>query len=504
MKRRDDSLALKITDDSQEELQKEATAAKKAGTTVKKIVKKMEPIQDAVTNKLVDVQANGLLPKKEETLSKKDFKRAISDQQLMSIREDLVKHHTQLILDAAVDQSARKELLEIVRKEQRLSMHGKEIAEYVVQEIVGTGFIEKILLDDSVTDIGWNGSFLTVQGSDSYQVYSKEDLELNDPEGSVLRIINRFANSEGKAFNPSRPILDGVFNHLRLSAVDKSLSPNGTTTSLRVVRPRLALTEEHFVDFAPAFVLDFFKVVMKTGVCMTIAGETGSGKTELLKLLLSFIPKETRQIVIEDVQETHIKELFPEHDVFAWVTSPEKSIEDLVKASLRFYPKYINVSETRGAEAYEMIQAALTDHKIVTTIHATDAWSIPRRLVNMCNSKYSINEEAVSEDVLTYFDFGVHIKTVRLVVDEKKNIFKIIRYLSEIVEFSPNGSRSIFKQKFAHGHFYVTTGILSEKFQERMAEKFLSFEFPEMQDEEIQKSAELTAIIKDVVKRHED
>ena len=100
---------------------------------------------------------------------------------------------------------------------------------------------------------------MTVQGSDSYQVFSKEDLELSDPEGSVLRIINRFANSEGKAFNPSRPILDGVFNHLRLSAVDKSLSPNGTTTSLRVVRPRLALTEEHFVDFAPEFVLDFLK-----------------------------------------------------------------------------------------------------------------------------------------------------------------------------------------------------------------------------------------------------
>ena len=75
---------------------------------------------------------------------------------------------------------------------------------------------------------------------------------------------------------------------------------------------------------------------MQTGVCMTIAGETGSGKTELLKLLMSFIPEQTRQIVIEDVQETHIKELLPEHDVFAWVTSPEKSIEDLVKASLRF------------------------------------------------------------------------------------------------------------------------------------------------------------------------
>lgn|GEM_PF-3974588 len=101
---------------------------------------------------------------------------------------------------------------------------------------------------------------------------------------------------------------------------------------------------------------------------MTIAGETGSGKTELLKLLLSFIPKETRQIVIEDVQETHIKELFPEHDVFAWVTSPEKSIEDLVKASLRFYPKYINVSETRGAEAYEMIQAALFGVRVLLGI----------------------------------------------------------------------------------------------------------------------------------------
>ena len=58
-----------------------------------------------------------------------------------------------------MDQSAREELLKIVRKEQRLSMHGKEVAEYVVQEIVGTGFIEKILLDNSVTDIGWNGTF---------------------------------------------------------------------------------------------------------------------------------------------------------------------------------------------------------------------------------------------------------------------------------------------------------------------------------------------------------
>ena len=76
-----------------------------------------------------------------------------------------------------------------------------------------------------------------------------------------------------------------------------------------------------------------------------------------------------------------------------------------------------------------MLQAVLSGHYVVTTLHAINARAIPRRFVNMCASGFKINENAVEEDINRYFDFGVHIK--KTVVDGK-----VIRYLNEIVEFS--------------------------------------------------------------------
>ena len=114
-------------------------------------------------------------------------------------------------------------------------------------------------------------------------------------------------------------------------------------------------------------------------------------------------------IMIEDVQETHAKELFPDKDIFSWITTPKKAISDLVKASLRNNPRWIIVSETRGSEAYEILQAVLSGHYVVTTLHAVNARAIPRRFVNMCASGFKINENAVEEDINRYFDFGVHI-----------------------------------------------------------------------------------------------
>lgn len=58
---------------------------------------------------------------------------------------------------------------------------------------------------------------------------------------------------------------------------------------------------------------------------------------------------------------------------------------------------------------------------------------------------------------------------------------KVIRYLNEIVEFSANEPTTVFKQKFINGKFVIENGSLSEDFKEKMAEKFITFEFPEDQ-----------------------
>ncbi|WP_208443852.1 ATPase, T2SS/T4P/T4SS family, partial [Pantoea agglomerans] len=140
--------------------------------------------------------------------------------------------------------------------------------------------------------------------------------------------------------------------------------------SLRVSRPRLALRKDNFIEFAPEFMYEFFEKFIKLRTNIVISGETGTGKTEFQKLLASFIDFKYKIVLIEDTAETFLKEMFPDKDILSWLTSADVTITDLIKAALRNNPRWILVTETRGKEAYEMIQAVLSGHHVVTSLHA--------------------------------------------------------------------------------------------------------------------------------------
>lgn len=399
-----------------------------------------------------------------------NYKPPIDEARLNMIRDDLTRNYSEEVLQALTDDEIRQKLVQVVLKE-----HGGffkkdiKVAQYIVRECIGTGIIERIMTNDEITDVGWNGSQLSIETNNNKWLIDGK--KLNITQDYIERVISKYAVVNDRDFNSGNPIMDGMFKNVRISATHIDNSPDGATMSMRVARPRLALNKSNFDNFAPSYILELFEKMVKTKANICISGETGTGKTELQKLLLSFIDNHDRMIMIEDVQETHAKELFPDKDIYSWITTPKKSISDLVKACLRNNPRWIIVSETRGAEAYEMLQAILSGHYVITTLHAVNARAIPRRFVNMCSSGFTINENAVEEDINRYFDFGVHIKKV--VIDGK-----VIRYLNEIVEFSENGSTTVFKQKFINGKFVHEIGTLSESFKERMAEKFIHFEFP--------------------------
>lgn len=385
--------------------------------------------------------------------------------QINMIQEDLTQKYPEQVLQALLDDEVKENLVDIVNHEYSFLLnHDKELANYVVQECIGTGIIERILQDSAITDIGWNGKQLSVETNNNKWLIDGE--KLNISQEYIDKVISKYAAVNDKSFNSGAPILDGMFKNIRISATHKDNSPDGATMSMRVSRPRLALNIDNFSSFAPQYIFDFFEKVMAVRANICISGETGTGKTELLKLLVSFIDNDDRIIMIEDVQESHIKVLFPNKDIYSWIITPKESISDLVKACLRNNPKWILVSETRGSEAYEMLQAVLSGHFVVTTLHAISAKAIPRRFVNMCASKFSINEEIVSEDIYRYFDFGVHIK--KTVINGQ-----VIRYLNEIVEFTPNGANTLFKQVIVEGKLIQENLLenLSNDFKERLLEK---------------------------------
>lgn len=397
-------------------------------------------------------------------------KALIAPEILASIQDDLIQSHADLIVKGLLNQKAREELKYYVAKEHGYIVKGnEELIDYIVRETVGTGVIEEIIKDENVTDIGYNGKDLIIESNDVKKKYTGSTKITED---YIVRIIQKFANAVEDEFTSKSPILDAVFENMRINAVHKSISPYGTTMSLRISRPKLVFNKNNFNTFAPDFMYDFFKAIVQVQSNIAISGETGTGKTELQKFLMSFIPFKQKIAMIEDVQESHVKEMFPEKDIISWVTKKKVTITDLIKASLRNNPRWIMISETRGEEAYEMIQAVLSGHHIITTLHAINARAIPKRLIGMCKIGYSVSEESLEEDIRRYFDFGIHIERI----DYKGSV---IRYLAEVVEFNEEEDTTVFEQCFENGTLHSKTGKLSNQFKKRLIEKGISLNFPE-------------------------
>lgn len=410
--------------------------------------------------------------KKQEEVVHVEPYELISTTEVEQIRKALIETHADLVVLGMLDNDVRAQLEKIVARDFKQATKGNpEVIAYVVRETIGTGVIEEILRDPKITDIAYNGTELVVETNDSKQVF---DTEFEITDNYIIRLISKFANANNKELTAKNPIFDGRFQNVRINAVhSQNTAPeSGTTMALRVVRPRLALTEKNFEGFAPMFMYDFFRAAVLTKSNIVISGTTGTGKTELHKLISRFIPFDDRIILIEDTPETFMKKMFPDKDIMSWVTSKAITITDLIKAGLRNHPTWLMVTETRGSEAYEMIQAVLSGHSIITSLHAINARAIPSRFVNMAKMGYQLSEEALLGDIHRYFHFGVHIK-------KTKFHGHVVRYLSEIVEFHPDGDKTIFKQRFVNGVFTFETFSLTDEFKDRMEEAMITLDFPE-------------------------
>lgn len=133
---------------------------------------------------------------------------------------------------------------------------------------------------------------------------------------------------------------------------------------------------------------DFLTKAVGYGKNVVIAGETGSGKTTLMKSLIDFIPLNERLITIEDVSEIE----FHKHINFVKLFYPSEAKEgdlitsaSLLKSCLRMKPDRILLAELRGAETYDFINVLSSGHNgSITSCHAGGVNETFTRLALMC------------------------------------------------------------------------------------------------------------------------
>lgn len=305
-----------------------------------------------------------------------------------------------------------------------------------IENLLRESFLREFLENETVTDISFNGEFLTVQDNlkGSYVPYNQPD------QDEVFDLGKKIANVQRKELANSNPILDTEISYYRVNFVHSSVSPSGCTFSIRVSKPRLAIRD--LEDLANREVVQLLDVLIQSEANLILSGRTGSGKTEMQKSLVKFIEDKKKILLLEDTMDTHLKELFPEKDIKSWRTLTDDAREnkitfhEMIKAGLRNNPDWLIIAETRGAEAYDMLESALTGHSIITTIHAKGAPAIPSRIISMIGQEYQLNEILLGKDLVDTIKIGIH-----LAYEETNEGF--VRFIREIVEYTDYTEKGI-------------------------------------------------------------
>ncbi len=262
----------------------------------------------------------------------------------------------------------------------------ERIIEEILDEVFGLGPLEPLLKDTTISDI-------LVNGYDN--VYIERDgrlLETNvrfRNQQHVRQIIEKIVSAVGRRVDESSPIVDArLKDGSRVNAVIPPLSLIGPVMSIRRFGKKLLSTEDLLKkETLTPGMLDLLSACVEARLSIVISGGAASGKTTLLNTLSRYVPEEERIVTIEDVAELQLQQWH----VVRLETRPPNiegagaiTQRDLVINSLRMRPDRIIVGESRGPEAFDMLQAMNTGHDgSMTTVHANSSRDAFSRLETM-------------------------------------------------------------------------------------------------------------------------
>ena len=284
----------------------------------------------------------------------------------------------------------------------------------LTDDILGHGPLEKLLADDTVSEIMVNGPFdiwIERQGK-LYQT----NVKFND-DSHLRRILNKIVAQVGRRVDESSAMVDARLpDGSRINAIIPPLSLTGPLVTIRKFsRHRLGFQDLIRLGTLTTETMEFLERCVQARLNILISGGTGSGKTTLLNVLSEAIPDSDRILTIEDSAELQLNQrhtLRLESRPANIEGEGEVSIRDLVRNSLRMRPDRIIVGEVRGAEALDMLQAMNTGHDgSLSTVHANtprDALGRIETMVMMAG--YEIPMRAVRQQISAALDLIVQIE----------------------------------------------------------------------------------------------
>ena len=315
---------------------------------------------------------------------------------LREVRQYVSEHYAgalQATLESAVAKKALYDIiLQCVAKKELIyrDYTPEDLADRLIADMAGYGFLEPLLYDDNVEEIRGNSW-------DDIEVVYAGKRAVKYPEcfrnpHHAMDIIKKMVRLGGYQLDESTPDVDSFFMRgIRISAWIPPVVDDDVGVAFVIRRQRrVKISEEELLQGTASLEeLDFLLSCLAHGVAIVIAGETGCGKTTLLEWLLSRLIEmrtnedkddQVRILTMEESRELDLVRRDASGRPISSVihTRTRESNDDryiisqnhLLKRFMRFTPDVIAVAEMRGEEAYTAISSALSGHAVVSSIHA--------------------------------------------------------------------------------------------------------------------------------------
>ena len=278
------------------------------------------------------------------------------------------------------------------------------MVERLFTEMAESSILTKHLADPDLEEIninGWDDVALThLDGR-----IEKAEEHFFSPQHAI-DVVKKLLHHSGMIIDNAAPIAQGHLpNNTRITALKEPIvdEERGVAVSIRLLHPQ-RVTLENLVEtgFATQEMVDFLCMCIRYGVPFVVAGATSSGKTTLLNAIMTSIPDNKRVFTIESGsrelslvrrgEDGHIVNNAV-HTLSRPSDNPAYDItqEDLVVASLRFNPDIVCVGEMRDVECYSAVEASLTGHTVVSTVHAGPGSAAHMRIALLCQKRFPIN-----------------------------------------------------------------------------------------------------------------
>lgn len=299
---------------------------------------------------------------------------------------------------------------------------------------IESSFLKPLLEIETITDISYNGVSIFYMDN----VLGRRKYKETITSEQAIDFVRQIANLSERQFSYTTPTLDFSISRYRINAQHSSIVRVGDKKSVSF-SIRIGSNKNRIED-DPKFMDKEARKILSDAIerkkSIVIAGATGSGKTELQKYLISHLEDYTRVIIIDNVQELDYVRFNENLDVTSWQISPtipKGNAQELIRNALRNNPDWIVVAESRGKEMADALNAVMSGHPIITTLHARSVESIPHRILRLVQSG---NKDEKAEDILSdiyeHFDYYVYLERV---ISKNK---KVERFVSSIAVIDQN------------------------------------------------------------------